>query len=76
MLDGLPAWLRHLLLMLLSAVLAAVVRWLGTDATDVLSGLPYLAPFAGVIVTAAIAVLTPLTRQYGVGADQGEHVAP
>jgi hypothetical protein len=75
MLDRLAPLLRHLALLVLGAVLTALVQWLGTDATTLLAQLPYAAPFAGAIVTVLLAILTPLTRQYGAGsllADGGD----
>jgi hypothetical protein len=65
MLDKLAPLLRHLALLVLGAVLTALVQWLGTDATTLLAQLPYVSPFAGAIVAVALAILTPLTRQYG-----------
>ena len=62
MLDKLPAPVRHSALMLLSALLA----W----AVEALPGLnlpPIWAGIAGVVITQAIAFVTPLTKQYGVG---------
>ena len=66
MLDTLPAWARHLALLALGALLSALVTWVQSDLSGVL-GDTVLAPFAGAIVTVLLAVLTPLTRQYGVG---------
>lgn len=68
MLDSLPPVLRHLVLLLIAAVLTAVAQWVGTDLGGVIAQYaPALAPVAGLIVTVVLAVLTPLTRQYGVG---------
>jgi hypothetical protein len=61
MLDKLPAWARHLSLL----VLGAVLTWAGTDLVPRLQDQPGLAALAAVIVTMLIAVLTPLTNQYG-----------
>lgn len=63
MLDKLPAWARHLALV----VLAAVLTWAGTDLVPALQGQPGLAGVAAVLITMLLAWLTPLTRQYGVG---------
>ncbi len=63
MLDRLPAWARHLALLLLGAVLT----WAGTDLVPSLEGKPGLAGIAAVVLTMLLAALTPLTRQYGIG---------
>lgn len=70
MLDKLSPFARHLALLVLAAVLTAVASWVQTDLTGVLAETA-LAPFAGVIVTVLLAVLTPLTRQYGAGRPDG-----
>jgi hypothetical protein len=62
MLDRLTAEQRHLALLLIGAALA----WLSTE----LPGLdvdPLAASLIGALATAALAYLTPLTKQYGVG---------
>ncbi|CAB4185963.1 hypothetical protein UFOVP1504_13 [uncultured Caudovirales phage] len=62
MLDRLTAEQRHLALLLIGAALA----WLSTE----LPGLdvdPLSASLIGALATAALAYLTPLTKQYGVG---------
>ena len=66
MLDRLSPELRHIILMLLVPVLGyassqIVPAWISD---------PVLAGLAGVVLTALIAYFTPLTRQYGVGADK------
>lgn len=72
MLDRLAPVLRHAALLIIMALATALTEWLGTDATAVLQGLPYVAPFAGAIVTILLAILTPLVRQYGVGSPVSE----
>ena len=67
MLDKLTPALRHLALLLLAAALTALTSWVQSDLGGVLADTA-LAPFAGAVVTVLLAVLTPLTRQYGVGA--------
>lgn len=62
MLDKFPAPVRHSALMLISALLG----WASTS----LSGAnidPIIGSVIGVILTQALAYLTPLTKQYGVG---------
>ena len=66
MLDRLSPAVRHLALLALGALLSALAAWVQSDLSGVL-GDTVLAPFAGAIVTVLLAVLTPLTRQYGVG---------
>ena len=64
MLDRLPAWARHFLLLLAVAVL--------TMAQDKLGGLHIpleLQPLVAAGITALLLTLTPLTKQYGVAAD-------
>lgn len=74
MLDRLPAALRHLLLMLAPAGLGAVLVVLRaiTDAGGVLTAVDWGDVLAAAILAVAglaTAALTPLTRQYGIGAD-------
>lgn len=67
MLDRIPAVYRHLIIMLIAAVLgwaADRIPELGLD--------PMVASLAGVLVATAILWITPLTRQYGVGKDNNE----
>jgi len=62
MLDRLTAEQRHLALLLIGAALA----WASTE----LPGLdidPIAASLIGALATAALAYITPLTRQYGIG---------
>lgn len=68
MLDRIPAVWRHLILMLAASLLG----WASDNVLNL--GLdPIVASLLGVVVATAIAWLTPLTRQYGVGND-GEHL--
>lgn len=62
MLDKLPAPLRHFSLMLISALLG----WASTNLAD-LNLDPLVAGLLGVFVAQALAFVTPLTKQYGVG---------
>lgn len=75
MLDRLSPQLRHLLLMLL----AAVLTWASTDLVPWLSGHDGWGPIVGTLTGAVLAYVLPLTRQYGVGApdgsDDGRHEA-
>lgn len=75
MLDRLPAWARHLLIVAGSVFLAGVVSAV-VDAGGV-TGVDWPANLIADLNAAAVAVatasaalwLTPLTRQYGIGAD-------
>ncbi len=69
MLDALaPVW-RHLVLI----VLSALASWAATDLVPWLREQPDgWAAIAAAVVTMAAAVLTPLTRQYGVGAPSAD----
>lgn len=74
MLDRLPPQLRHLLLMLL----AALLTWASTDLVPWLSSHDGWGPIAGTVAAGILAWVLPLTRQYGVGApdaadDDGDH---
>lgn len=63
-LDNLPPAVRHALF----ALLAALLFWL-QDALPSIAGLPdVVKAVAATVVTLALAYITPLTRQYGVGA--------
>lgn len=64
MLDALPPLVRHLVLMLAACLLA----WAASDVVPWLQGQGGLAAAVGAFLVAALAVLTPLTRQYGIGA--------
>jgi len=68
MLDRLPPQLRHLLLMLAASLLA----WAGSDLVPWLRDEPAAAAWAAPLVVLLVNVLTPLTRQYGVGSDPVE----
>jgi hypothetical protein len=62
MFDRIPAQWRHLILMLAAALLG----WASDNVLNL--GLsPLVASLAGVLVATAIAWLTPITRQYGIG---------
>jgi hypothetical protein len=63
MLDRLPPLVRHLTLLLL----ATALTWAGTDLVPYLEGRGGLAALAAALITAAVAWVSPLTRQYGVG---------
>ena len=62
MLDKLSAEQRHLALLLIGAALA----WLSTNIPN-LDVDPLGASLIGALATAALAYVTPLTRQYGMG---------
>lgn len=62
MLDRLSAEQRHLALLLIAAALA----WLATNVPN-LNVDPLGASLIGALATAALAYVTPLTRQYGIG---------
>lgn len=74
-LDRLPAWARHLVLMLAAAGLA----WAGEDLVPLLQHQGGLWAAVGApLAVEAIAAGTRLTRQYGVGSGArsgGEHAA-
>lgn len=62
MLDKIPAEVRHILIMLIAALLG----WASDNVLNL--GLsPLLASLAGVVVGTLLLYITPLTRQYGVG---------
>jgi len=63
MLDNLPPIVRHLVLMLL----ATAAAWAGSDLVPWLQDQGGLAAITGALMAALVAVVTPLTRQYGVG---------
>lgn len=62
MLDKLSPEARHLMLLLIGAGIA----WASTELPMHLD--PLAASLLGALTTAALAWLTPLTRQYGIGA--------
>jgi uncharacterized membrane protein YeaQ/YmgE (transglycosylase-associated protein family) len=69
LIDRVPPILRHLILLVVPALLA----WLASDVVPALSGQGgWLAVVAG-LLGQLLLVVTPLTRQYGVG--QGRHQA-
>jgi hypothetical protein len=63
MLDSLPPLLRHLILVLI----ASLLTWAGADLVPYLKDMGGVAAIAGALLTTLVAILTPLTRQYGVG---------
>jgi hypothetical protein len=62
MLDKLSPEARHLMLLLIGALIA----WASTELPTHLEPLP--ASLLGAFATVALAWLTPLTKQYGIGA--------
>jgi hypothetical protein len=69
MLDNLKPLARHFLLLVLSAAFTAAVVYVQTNQDTILANVPpAYAPIAGILLTVALAYLTPLTKQYGVGA--------
>jgi hypothetical protein len=66
MLDKLSPEARHLMLLLIGALIA----WASTELPTRLDPLP--ASLVGAFTTVALAWLTPLTRQYGVGAPDND----
>ena len=63
MLDRIPAFWRHLIIGLASALLA----WAASDLLPSLNAKGGLAALIGTVVTMLIAYLSPVVRQYGVG---------
>ncbi len=66
MLDRLSPEARHLMLLLIGALIA----WASTELPTRLDPLP--ASLVGAFTTVALAWLTPLTRQYGIGAPDND----
>ena len=66
MLDKLSPILRHFILIVMAAVIANGANWITGLHLSQLQ-----ASFAGVVLTMLIAVFTPITKQYGVGATKG-----
>ena len=66
MLDRLSPEARHLLLLLIGALIA----WASAELPTRLEPLP--ASLLGAFTTVALAWLTPLTRQYGIGAPDND----
>ena len=62
MLDSMKPSERHLILMVMVAVLT-----FGLTAIPQLDLDPLLAGLGGVVITALLAYFTPLTKQYGIG---------
>lgn len=71
MLDEMSPLTRHLTLL----ALAVLLTWAGDEVVPWLHDRGGLSAAVGALVTAVVAVVTPLTRQYGVGADDGRHEA-
>lgn len=74
MLDSLPAWARHLVILGISAVLytvaSAVVAANGASGLDWATlGTTALDAGAVAVATSGLLYLTKLTTQYGVGSD-------
>lgn len=64
MLDKLPPWLRHLILLLFA--------WAIANGADILLGLhlsPVISGLAGIGFTMLVAFITPVMHQYGVSVD-------
>ena len=66
MLDKLSPEARHLVLLLIGGLIA----WASTELPTRLEPLP--ASLVGAVTTVALAWLTPLTRQYGLGAPDND----
>ena len=64
MLDKLSPEARHLMLLLIGAGIA----WASTELPTKLD--PLAASLLGALTTAALAGLTPITKQYGIGAPE------
>jgi hypothetical protein len=70
MLDKIPAETRHIVIMLLAAVLG----WASDNVLNL--GLnPLVASLAGVVVGTLILWVTPMTRQYGIGKDTNDDLS-
>lgn len=67
MLDSLPPFVRHLILMLVAAGLS----WAGTDLIPWLNGQPGWGALAGTLAAALLAYVLPITNQYGLGDGTG-----
>lgn len=63
MIDKLPAWAQHLVI----AVVPVLLAWLSSDIIPQLSGRVGWAGIAGVVLSVIVAVVTPITRSYGIG---------
>jgi hypothetical protein len=70
MLDKIPAETRHILIMLLAAVLG----WASDNVLNL--GLnPLVASLAGVVIGTLVLWVTPLTRQYGIGKSDADDLS-
>ena len=77
MLDTLSAAARHLILGAITAGVATILLYLQAHQSDFLTSVPAAwAPIAGVVFTTALTWFTTLTRQYGVGAGNGDGDIP
>ena len=73
--DRLPAPLRHTLLMLSATAIGAGIDWLSKNQGSITTHVgPAWSGIVGTAITLLIAYITPLTRQYGVGANTGNTV--
>lgn len=74
--DSIPAWLRHLAIATVSALLATALPMVQARSVD-WADLAWTA--AAIAITQLLLVLTPLTSQYGVSAapaPAGQHAKP
>jgi hypothetical protein len=70
MLDKIPAETRHIVIMLLAAVLG----WASDNVLNL--GLnPLVASLAGVVISTLVLWVTPLTRQYGIGKSDADDLS-
>ena len=70
MLDKIPAETRHIVIMLLAAVLG----WASDNVLNL--GLnPLVASLAGVVIGTLVLWVTPLTRQYGIGKSDADDLS-
>ena len=68
MLDRLPTWLRHAIIVCIGVFGVEGLQWLVENQATILSHVPpQLVPFATVALSMAVLALTALTRQYGTG---------
>jgi uncharacterized membrane protein len=67
-LDKLPAWLRHLLIVVGVAALTTISQGFSNGGVDHISWKDVLNAVVAAAVGYGLLALTPLTRQYGVGA--------
>lgn len=66
MLDALSPLQRHVILLMVAGALGVL-----GDSLHLFDLPPSLAPLAAAAITAALAYVTPLTRQYGIGSPEG-----